>query len=332
MSLKKNKILVTGAEGFIGSHLVEYLVKEGCNVKALIHYNFLNSWGWLDELSRSILDKVEVVAGDVRDRSLLENIMSDCEKVFHLAALIGIPYSYFAPQSYVETNIIGTLNILENAKKLKTGKVLITSTSEVYGSAQYVPINENHPFQGQSPYSATKIAADKLAESFHRSFNLPVCIVRPFNTYGPRQSARAIIPTIITQILSGEKKIFLGNLNAKRDLNFVTDVVNAFVEISNCKLAVGEEINIASETEISVIQLANKILNIFNSNAKIISKKNRFRPKESEVNRLLGSSEKLRRITKWKPKVSIDDGLKETIEWFKNPNVLSKYKSMIYNI
>ena len=332
MSLRKNKILVTGAEGFIGSHLVEYLVKKDYNVKALVHYNFLNSWGWLDELSSDTLTNVEVVAGDVKDGSSLENIMKDCAKVFHLAALIGIPYSYFAPQSYVETNIIGTLNILENAKKLETERVLITSTSEVYGSAQFVPINESHPFQGQSPYSASKIAADKLAESFHKSFNLPVCIVRPFNTYGPRQSARAIIPTIITQILSGEKKIFLGNLNAKRDLNFVTDVVNAFVEISNCKLAIGEEINIASETEISVSQLANKILKILDSNAKIISKKNRLRPKESEVNRLLGSNEKLQRITKWKPKVSIDQGLKETIEWFKNPNVLSKYKSMIYNI
>ncbi len=332
MSLKKNKILVTGAEGFIGSHLVEYLVKKNCNVKALIYYNFINSWGWLDELSSDILDKVEVVAGDVRDGPFLENIMKDCVKVFHLAALIGIPYSYFAPQSYVETNIIGTLNILENAKKLKTEKVLITSTSEVYGSAKYVPINENHPFQGQSPYSATKIAADKLAESFHRSFNLPVCIVRPFNTYGPRQSARAIIPTIITQILSGKKKILLGNLNAKRDLNFVKDVVNAFVEISNCKLAIGEEINIASETEISVMQLANKILKILDSDAKIVSKKSRLRPKESEVDRLLGSSEKLQSITKWKPKVNIDEGLKETIEWFKDPKILSKYKSMIYNI
>lgn len=332
MKLQKNKILVTGAEGFIGSHLVEHLVKNNYNVRALIHYNFINSWGWLDELSEEILDKVEVISGDIRDRSLIESIMMDCEKVFHLAALIGIPYSYFAPQSYVETNIMGTLNILENAKKLKTRKVLITSTSEVYGSAKYVPIDENHPSQGQSPYSASKIGADKLAESFYRSFNLPICIVRPFNTYGPRQSARAIIPTIITQILSGEKRIFLGNLNAKRDLNFVKDVVNGFVEISNCKLAIGEEINIASETEISMMELANKILGILDSDAKIVSKKNRLRPKNSEVHRLLGSSQKLRRITKWKPKVNIDKGLKETIEWFKDPQVLSKYKSVIYNI
>ena len=232
MNIKNKKVLVTGADGFIGSHLVEKLVSTGCEVKALVFYNSFNSWGWLDTLPEEVIKKIDVVSGDIRDSSLIETTMAECDIVYHLAALIGIPYSYVAPNSYVETNIVGTLNILESAKKLKTDRLLITSTSEVYGTAQYTPIDEKHRFQGQSPYSASKVGADRLAESYFRSFNVPLSIVRPFNTYGPRQSARAIIPTIITQILLGKKKIKLGNLNTTRDLNFVDDIVSGFIEIS----------------------------------------------------------------------------------------------------
>ncbi len=332
MNIKNKKVLVTGADGFIGSHLVEKLVSTGCEVKALVFYNSFNSWGWLDTLPEEVIKKIDVVSGDIRDSSLIETTMAECDIVYHLAALIGIPYSYVAPNSYVETNIVGTLNILESAKKLKTDRLLITSTSEVYGTAQYTPIDEKHRFQGQSPYSASKVGADRLAESYFRSFNVPLSIVRPFNTYGPRQSARAIIPTIITQILLGKKKIKLGNLNTTRDLNFVDDIVSGFIEISKSSKTIGEEINISSGKEISMADLAKKIIKISKKDVSIISEKKRIRPKNSEVDRLIGDSSKLKNLTKWKSQTTLDEGLLKTYNWFKDQNNLSRYKGIIYNI
>jgi len=324
------KVLVTGADGFIGSHLVEMLVEKGYGVKAFTYYNSFNSWGWLESIKKEKLNEVEIFSGDVRDPNGVRVAMKDVDMVFHLAALIGIPFSYHSPDSYVDTNIKGTLNVLQAARDLQTSRILITSTSEVYGTAQYVPIDEKHPYQGQSPYSATKIGADRLAESFHKSFNLPVTIVRPFNTYGPRQSARAIIPTIITQLLSGQTEIKLGNLTPTRDFNYVKDTANGFISIAESKNTVGEEINIASQKEISMGEVANTLIKLINPNAKIITDINRLRPDLSEVNRLLGSNEKIRALTDWKPNYSLEEGLSETINWFKLN--LHQYKTEIYNV
>ncbi|NKF05588.1 SDR family NAD(P)-dependent oxidoreductase [Clostridium gasigenes] len=326
------KILVTGADGFIGSHLVENLVKKGYKVKAFTYYNSFNTWGWLDTLEKDILNEIEIFSGDIRDTNGVREAVKGVSDIFHLAALIGIPFSYHSPDSYIDTNIKGTLNVLQASRDLNVDRVLITSTSEVYGTAKYIPIDENHQFQGQSPYSASKIGADKLAESFYRSFSLPVTIVRPFNTYGPRQSARAIIPTIITQLLSGVNEINLGSLNPTRDFNFVLDTVKGFEEIWKSNKTIGEEINIASGIEISIEDLVKKLINIINPNAIILEDNTRIRPEKSEVNRLLGSNKKLKELTSWQSEYNLEQGLLKTIEWFKKEGHLSKYKTNLYNI
>lgn len=330
MILKGKKVLVTGADGFIGSHLVEGLIEEGCSVRAFVYYNSFNSWGWLDTLSKETLGKIEVFSGDIRDPNGVRKSMEGIDVVFHLAALIAIPFSYHSPDSYVDTNIKGTLNVLQAAKDLKVEKILVTSTSEVYGTALYVPIDEKHPFQGQSPYSATKIGADRIAESFYRSFNLPVVIVRPFNTYGPRQSARAVIPTIITQLLAGKTEIKLGSLLPTRDFNFVKDTVAGFIAIAKSDRTIGEEINIATQDEISVGELAKEMIRQINPNAKIVCEDERLRPEKSEVERLLGANSKIKELTGWTPKYDLKKGLEETINWLRNN--LDKYKTDIYNV
>lgn len=332
MILKGKSVLVTGSDGFIGSHLVEHLLNEGCKVRAFVYYNSFNNWGWLDTFSKEMLSKIDVFSGDIRDPHCVRKALDNIDIVFHLAALIAIPYSYYSPESYVDTNIKGTLNILQSSKDLGIEKILVTSTSEVYGTAVYVPIDEKHPRQGQSPYSATKIGADSIAESFYKSFNLPVTIVRPFNTYGPRQSARAVIPTIITQLLSGEEEIKLGSLHPTRDLLFVKDTVSGFIEIAKSDSTNGEDINIATQQEISVQSLAQKIISLINPNARIVSDDARLRPDKSEVERLLGDNSKIRKLTNWNPTYSLDKGLMETIHWFEDKKNLSKYKSNIYNI
>jgi NAD dependent epimerase/dehydratase len=332
MRLKNKTVLVTGADGFIGSHLVEALLEEGCKVKAFVYYNSFNSWGWLDALPPSKLEQIEIFAGDIRDPNGVRTALKDVEVVFHLAALIAIPFSYHSPDNYVDTNIKGTLNILQAARDYKIEKILVTSTSEVYGTALYVPIDEKHPRQGQSPYSATKIGADSIAESFYRSFDLPVTIVRPFNTYGPRQSARAVIPTIITQLLNGKQEIKLGALRPTRDLLFVKDTVAGFLAIAASDEVKGEEINIATQQEITVAGLAQKIIDLINPAAKIVSDEQRLRPDKSEVERLLGSNEKITRLTGWKPECTLDEGLRQTIEWFSEPSNLGRYKADIYNL
>lgn len=323
-------VLITGADGFIGSHLTEQLVREGHKVKAFAYYNSFNSWGWLDDLPKDVLNEIEVFTGDIRDPNGVKEAMKGMDDVYHLAALIAIPFSYHSPDTYVDTNIKGTLNVLQAARELETSRLLVTSTSEVYGTAQYVPIDELHPYQGQSPYSATKIGADRLAESFYRSFNMPITIVRPFNTYGPRQSARAVIPTIITQLLAGKEEIELGSLTPTRDFNFVKDTANGFIEIAKSDNTIGEEINIATQDEISIGQLAEELIRQINPNAKIICDDQRLRPENSEVNRLLGSNEKIKRLTNWSPQYTFEQGLSETIEFFKGN--LDKYKADIYNI
>lgn len=332
MEIKNKRVLVTGSDGFIGSHLVERLLEENCQIKAFVYYNSFNSWGWLDSLSETQLSQIEIFAGDIRDPNGVETAMRGCDLVFHLAALIAIPFSYHSPDSYVDTNIKGTLNVLQSARKLDLEKVLITSTSEVYGTAQYVPIDEKHPFQGQSPYSATKIGADRLAESFYRSFDLPVTIVRPFNTYGPRQSARAVIPTIISQLLSGTTEIKLGSLDPTRDFNYVKDTTNGFVEIAKSDQTIGEEINIATGVEVSIGEMAEELISQINPQAKIVCENERLRPNKSEVNRLLGCNKKILALTNWQPQYDLAKGLEETIEWFKNPQNLAKYKASIYNL
>ncbi len=324
------KVLVTGADGFIGSHLTEELVRKGYNVKAFVYYNSFNSWGWLDTLPSEIMNNVEIFQGDIRDPNGVREAMKGCKAVFHLAALIAIPFSYHSPDTYVDTNIKGTLNVLQAARELDVDKILITSTSEVYGTAQYVPIDEKHPFQGQSPYSATKIGADRLAESFYRAFNTPVTIVRPFNTYGPRQSARAVIPTIITQLLAGKTEIKLGSLTPTRDFNYVKDTANGFISIYESDKTVGQEINIATQKEISIGQLAKELIRQINPEAKIVCDEQRVRPEKSEVNRLLGSNSKILSLTDWKPKYSLEQGLSETIEFLRNN--MERYKVNIYNI
>lgn len=321
-------ILITGAAGFIGSHLVESCVKEGHKVKAFVRYNSKNNWGWLE--SSQVKKDIEVITGDIRDFDSVKDAMKNRDMVFHLAALIGIPYSYVSPLAYLRTNVEGTYNVLQAARELTTSEILITSTSETYGTAQYVPIDEIHPVVGQSPYSASKIAADHLAISYFRSFNLPVKIVRPFNTFGPRQSARAIIPTIITQILNGEKKLSLGNLHPTRDLTFVKDTVNGFLEIAKSKALYGEITNIGMAEEISIKDLVEKIISLIGKDVQINVEDERIRPEKSEVERLYCDNKKIKKFTAWKPQYNLDKGLSETIEWLKSN--LSLYKSNIYNV
>ena len=323
-----SKVLITGAGGFIGSHLTELCVNQGFGVKAFVRYNSRNNWGWLE--SSDIKNDVEIISGDVRDYDSVYNAVKGCDVVFHLAALIGIPYSYISPKAYIETNINGTYNVLQAAKELNTKQVLVTSTSETYGTAQYTPIDEKHPMVGQSPYSASKIAADQLAISYYRSFNLPVKIVRPFNTYGPRQSARAIIPTIITQLLENNKKLKLGNLTPTRDLTYVKDTCKGFIEIYNSKKIFGEIINIGMGEETSVAELVNKISKLVLNKVKVQQDKIRVRPRGSEVERLLCDNTKIRQYTKWKPDYNLKKGLIETIEWIKKN--LEHFKSDIYNV
>ena len=330
--MKNEKILITGADGFIGSHLAETLVKQGHNVKAFCLYNSFNSWGWLDSLPKDIINEIEVFTGNVCDPNGVRTACKDVSTIYHLASLIAIPYSYHSPDSYVDTNIKGTLNILQAAKDFDIERILVTSTSEVYGTAKYVPIDEKHPRQPQSPYSASKIGADSIAESFYRSFKTPTTIVRPFNTYGPRQSARAIIPTIIIQLLNGEKEIKLGDLSPTRDLLFVKDTINGFIEIANSNELIGEDCNIATNSEVSIKNLAQEIIKSINPEAKIIIDKQRIRPKNSEVFRLLGSNEKLIKYTNWEQKYSLEEGLKETIEWFSDKNILKHYKPNLFNV
>ena len=324
------KVLVTGADGFIGSHLTEALLEKGYDVKAFVYYNSFNNWGWLDTLPKEKLSQIGIFSGDVRDPNGVREAMKGIDGVFHLAALIAIPFSYHSPDSYVDTNIKGTLNVLQAARDLGTERIMVTSTSEVYGTAQYVPIDEKHPYQGQSPYSATKIGADRLAESFYRSFDLPVSIVRPFNTYGPRQSARAIIPTIITQLLAGKEEIKLGSLTPTRDFNFVKDTAAGFIAIAESDKTIGQEINIATQQEISMGDLANELIRQINPKAKIVCDEQRLRPEKSEVNRLLGANAKIKELTDWTQTYTLEQGLKETIEWMRGN--MGAYKTDIYNV
>lgn len=325
-----HKVLVTGADGFIGSHLTEELVQAGYEVRALTLYNSFGTWGWLDSMPKDIMEHVDVFMGDVRDPNGVREAMKGIDTVYHLAALIAIPYSYHSPDMYVDTNIKGTLNVLQAARDLGTRRVLVTSTSEVYGTAQYVPIDEKHPYQGQSPYSATKIGADRLAESFYRSFDLPVSIVRPFNTYGPRQSARAVIPTIIMQLLAGKTEIKLGSLTPTRDFNYVKDTVAGFMAIGNTDQTIGQEINIATQQEISIGQLADELIRQINPSARILCDEQRLRPEKSEVNRLLGSNAKIRKLTGWEPQYTFEQGLAQTIDWIRCH--MDHYKVDIYNV
>jgi NAD dependent epimerase/dehydratase len=327
-----NKILITGADGFIGSHLTELLVNYGYNVKAFVCYNSFNSYGWLDTIPKETKEKIEFFPGDIRDPNGVREAMKGIDIVFHLAALIAIPFSYHSPDSYIDTNVKGTLNIIQAARDNKIKRVLVTSTSEVYGTAKFVPITELHPKQPQSPYSASKIAADAIADSFYRSFDLPITIVRPFNTFGPRQSARAVIPTIIAQLLNGAQEIKLGDITPTRDLLFVKDTVNGFLKIAQCDELIGHEVNIATQSEISVGDLAQQLINQINPSAKIITDTIRLRPDKSEVFRLFGSNEKLKSFTDWRQEYRLEEGLNETIEWFSKKENLQQYKSDIYNV
>lgn len=327
---KQESVLVTGADGFIGSHLIELLVREGYKVKALSQYNSFNYWGWLEDIE--CRDQIEVLNGDVRDPHFCKHITRDVDIVFHLAALIAIPYSYMAPDSYVDTNIKGTLNICQAAMENGVKRVIHTSTSEVYGSAQYVPINEKHPLQPQSPYSASKIGADAMAMSFFNAFNLPVTIARPFNTYGPRQSARAVIPTIITQIAKGIKQIKLGDLSPTRDFSYVMDTCRGFLELARCDAAIGEAVNIGSNFEISVGEVFALIRELMCSNVELLTDEQRMRPEASEVFRLWCDNTKIHAMTGFKPRFDIREGLQATVEWFTSPENLRKYKADIYNV
>lgn len=336
MELAGRKILVTGADGFIGSHLTEELVRRGHDVRAFVLYNSFNSWGWLDHSPEEMRKNLEVFSGDVRDPHGVRKAMGGCDIVLHLAALIAIPYSYHSPDTYVDTNVKGTLNIVQAARDLGVERVVHTSTSEVYGTAQYVPIDEAHPLHGQSPYSATKIGADQMALSFHRSFETPVTVLRPFNTYGPRQSARAVIPTVITQIANGERRIRLGSLHPTRDFTFVSDTVSAFIAATCCDAAVGQVVNSGSGFEISIGDTARLIAEVMGADIEIVSDDKRFRPKKSEVERLFASNEKLRRLTGWEPMFGGLDGFRrglgETSAWFTQSSNLSAYKADRYNI
>jgi len=330
------KILVTGADGFIGSHLTEALVKAGHDVRAFVLYNSFNSWGWLDFCDKNTKGKFEVFSGDIRDPNGVRNAVKGCDVVLHLAALIAIPYSYHSPDTYIDTNIKGTLNVVQAARDMNVSKVVHTSTSEVYGTAKYVPINEDHPLQGQSPYSASKIGADQLAMSFFTSFDTPITILRPFNTYGPRQSARAVIPTIITQIANGKRQIKLGAVHPTRDFNYVADTVNGFIAAMNSEGSIGEVINIGSNFEVSIGDAAYAICDVMGKKVEIITDEQRFRPENSEVERLLADNSKAFKVLNWKPQYGgiegFRRGLAETIEWFSEPSHLALYKSDIYNI
>lgn len=330
MDLENKTVFVTGADGFIGSHLTEALLEKGCKVKALSFYNSFNYWGWLEDIP--VNPNLEIVTGDIRDPHFIKAIAKDTDLIFNLAALIAIPYSYVAPDSYVDTNIKGTLNICQAAIENGGTRVIHTSTSEVYGTAQYVPIDEKHPKQPQSPYSATKIGADAMALSFYNAFNLPVTIARPFNTYGPRQSARAIIPTIISQIATGIKQVRLGDLSPTRDLNFVKDTCSGFIALAECDEAVGKEINISSNYEISMEKVFMMIREIMQSDVEFVTDKDRIRPENSEVFRLWGDNSYLRKLTGWEPAFDIRRGLEITCEWFSLPGNLAKYKPGIYNV
>jgi NAD dependent epimerase/dehydratase len=329
---KNKKVLITGADGFIGSHLTEALLDAGADVTAFVYYNSFNSWGWIDSFPREKRDALRIFAGDIRDPNGVREAVKGQDYVFHLAALIAIPFSYHSPDSYVDTNVKGTLNVLQACRDAGTERVLVTSTSEVYGTALYVPIDENHPFQGQSPYSATKIGADRLAESFYRSFELPVTIVRPFNTYGPRQSARAVIPTIITQLLAGVTEIKLGSLTPTRDFNYVKDTVDGFLAIARSDKTIGEEINIATQDEISIGQLAQEMIDQINPDARIVTDEERLRPEKSEVERLLGANGKITSLTDWRPQHSLKQGIAETVKWFRESSAAGGYKHDIYNV
>lgn len=332
----KKKILVTGADGFIGSHLTEELIKQGYDVRAFVYYNSFNSWGWLDHSTNEIKKNIEVFAGDIRDPHGVKEAMKGCTHVLNLAALIAIPYSYHSPDTYVDTNIKGTLNVVQAARELNIEKVVHTSTSEVYGTAKYVPIDENHPLQGQSPYSASKIGADQMALSFYKSFDTPVSIIRPFNTYGPRQSARAVIPTIISQLAAGTTNIKLGAVSPTRDFNFVKDTVNGFISIMNSDKSNGEIINIGSNYEISIGETAEMIADIMDVRLTIETDEQRIRPDKSEVERLWADNQKAKEILGWEPnyggKSGLRRGLEETVEWFTNPKNLATYKTDVYNI
>jgi NAD dependent epimerase/dehydratase len=330
MNLKGKKVLVTGAEGFIGSHLTERLVELGAEVTALVQYNSFNNWGWIDSFDKNVLDSIKVETGDIRELDGMNRIVKGNEVVFHLAALIAIPYSYLSPMAYVRTNVEGTTNVLEACRNHGVEKIMHTSTSETYGTALYVPIDEKHPMQGQSPYSASKIGADMIAESFYRSFNMPIATVRPFNTYGPRQSARAVIPTIISQILAGKKEIKLGSLTPTRDFNYVKDTAEAFIKVAESDNTTGQVINAGSNYEISIGDTVKKIINILGEDIKIICDENRLRPEKSEVNRLWADNTKIKQLTDWAPKYTIDEGLAETVEWIKKN--MQYFKADIYNV
>lgn len=330
MKLENRRILVTGADGFIGSHLTEMLVKKGARVKALSYYNSFNHWGWLEDIS--CLKDIDVLTGDVRDPHYCMRITRDTDIIFHLAALIAIPYSYVTPDSYVDTNIKGTINICQGVLENECERMIHTSTSEVYGTAQYVPIDEKHPLQPQSPYSASKIGADAMAKSFFNAFDLPLTIARPFNAYGPRQSARAVIPTIITQIASGKKVIELGDLTPTRDLSYVENVCHGFLTLAECDNAIGETVNIGSNSEVSIKDVLNLIKEIMHSDVEVATDNRRLRPDKSEVYRLWCDNRKIRELTDFVPMVSFREGIEKTIVWFTNPENLKKYKSSIYNV
>lgn len=332
MDLRGARVVVTGADGFIGSHLVEALVAHGARVTAFCYYNSFNSWGWLDTVSAKVMDGVEVFMGDIRDPNGVRTALRDTDAVFHLAALIGIPFSYHSPDSYVDTNVRGTLNVLQAARDLQLGRVVVTSTSEVYGTAQYVPIDEKHPRQGQSPYSASKIGADAMAESFYRSFDLPVTIVRPFNTYGPRQSARAVIPTIAAQLLGGASSIRLGSLHPTRDLTYVSDTCAGFISLGECDAAVGHDVNLGTGHEISIGELARTIMRVTGIEAEIVTDDERLRPEKSEVERLLSDPSLAGRLSGWQAEVSLEEGLARVVEWLRDPQNLARYKWGVYNV
>lgn len=328
MNFKNKSVLITGSSGFIGSHLTEELVKKGCKVKAFVKYNFQNDWGWLEY--SDLKDEIEIYTGDIRDYDAVYDAAKDVDVIFHLAALIGIPYSYISPLAYIKTNVEGTYNVLQASRQHNVERVVVTSTSETYGTAQYVPIDEKHPLVGQSPYSASKIGADQMAISYHRSFEMPVTIARPFNTYGPRQSARAIIPTIITQILSGKQTVKLGNLSPTRDFNYVLDTVNGFMALAKSEKTIGEVTNIGSNYEISMKDTVDLIVELTGEDVEIITDEKRVRPDKSEVNRLWCDNKKIKTLTDWTPQYTLEAGLTETIDWFRNN--LKFYKPEIYNV
>ena len=332
MEIRNKKVLVTGGAGFIGSHLTEELLEQGCEVKVFVHYNSFNRWGWIDYLPEDKKKNIEIFTGDIRDPNGVREAMKGCDVVFHLAALIGIPYSYHSPDTYVDTNVKGTLNILQAARELGVSRIVHTSTSEVYGTAQFVPITEEHPINPQSPYAATKASADFLALTFFRSFQTPVVVVRPFNTYGPRQSARAIIPTIITQLINGNGHVTLGSVTPTRDLNFVKDTASGFIHAAKSDVALGEVINLGSNFEISVGDLANKIASLMGKEIDIDCAEERMRPEKSEVERLWAENQKANSLLGWSPSYDLESGLKETISWFSRPENMELFKTGIYTI